>query len=132
MKKAFKNNRGVELVTSRSSGYETPASFCKPIHAICKLFHFHMSIWIWNLWKERGKITKNLQNEKSFLVEIKNIFHKFWRAIIWWKNKNLNVPFKACLFALKYFIVNLERKKGMRLKLCQLIGVFLWEKSCRK
>ena len=24
-----------------------------------------------------------LQNEKSFLDEIKNIFHSFWRAIIW-------------------------------------------------
>ena len=25
-----------------------------------------------------------LDNEKSFLDEIKNIFHKFWRAVIWW------------------------------------------------
>ena len=30
-----------------------------------------------------------LENEKSFLDEIKNIFHSFWRAIIRWKNKNL-------------------------------------------
>ena len=29
---------------------------------------------------------KYIKNEKSFLDEIKNIF---WRAIIWWKNKNL-------------------------------------------
>ena len=29
-----------------------------------------------------------LENEKSFLVEIKN-FHSFWRPIIWWKDKNL-------------------------------------------
>ena len=38
----------------------------------------------------RGK-DKNeyLENEKSFLDEIKSIFHSFWRAIIWWKNKNL-------------------------------------------
>ena len=28
-----------------------------------------------------------LENEKSFLDEIKNIFHCFWRAIIWWKIK---------------------------------------------
>ena len=28
-------------------------------------------------------------NEKSFLGEIKNIFYSFWRAIIWWLNKNL-------------------------------------------
>ena len=28
-----------------------------------------------------------LENEKSFLDEIKNISHSFWRAIIWWKVK---------------------------------------------
>ena len=28
-----------------------------------------------------------LKNEKSFLDEIKNIFHSFWKAIIWWKIK---------------------------------------------
>ena len=28
-----------------------------------------------------------LQNEKSFLKEIRNISHSFWRAIIWWKIK---------------------------------------------
>ena len=30
-----------------------------------------------------------LKNKKSFLDEIKNIFHSFRRAIISWKNKNL-------------------------------------------
>ena len=29
-----------------------------------------------------------LENEKSFLDEIKSIFYSFWRAIIWCKNKN--------------------------------------------
>ena len=40
--------------------------------------------------KEEEKIQKceYLENEKSFLDEI-NIFHSSWRAIIWWKNKNL-------------------------------------------
>ena len=28
-----------------------------------------------------------LENEKSFLDEIKNIFRSFWRAIIWWDIK---------------------------------------------
>ena len=28
-----------------------------------------------------------LNNEKSFLDEIKNIFSSFWRAIVWWKIK---------------------------------------------
>ena len=26
-----------------------------------------------------------LENENSFLDEIKNIFQSFWRAMIWWK-----------------------------------------------
>ena len=26
-----------------------------------------------------------LENEKSFLDEIRNTFHSFWRAFIWWK-----------------------------------------------
>ena len=41
--------------------------------------------------KEEGKIQKfeYLGNGKSFLDEIKSIFHSFWRAIILWKNKNL-------------------------------------------
>ena len=30
-----------------------------------------------------------LENEKSFLDEIKSIFHSFWRAFVWCKNKNL-------------------------------------------
>ena len=42
-----------------------------------------------------GKEGKKLQkfeyheNGKSFFDEIKNTFHSFGRAIIWWKNKNL-------------------------------------------
>ena len=41
--------------------------------------------------KEEEKIQKfeYLENEKSFLAEIKNIFHSFWRVNIWWKNKKL-------------------------------------------
>ena len=41
--------------------------------------------------RERGKTKmyklEYLKNEKSFSDEIKNIFHSFWRAIIWWKIK---------------------------------------------
>ena len=56
-----------------------------------KLFHFHLSFWIWKVWKGREKITNNLNicRTKGVLDEIKNIFHSFWRAIVWWKNKNL-------------------------------------------
>ena len=41
--------------------------------------------------KEVKKILKieYLENKKSFLDQIKNTFHGFWRAFIWWKNKNL-------------------------------------------
>ena len=40
--------------------------------------------------KEEEKIQKfeYLENEKSFLDEIKNIFRSFWSAITCWKNKN--------------------------------------------
>ena len=38
--------------------------------------------------KKRQK-SEYLENEKSFSDKIKSIFHRFWRAIIWWKIKNL-------------------------------------------
>ena len=69
----------------------TSANLCKPIYdvinystSICP-FEFGMCR------KERKKLQKleYLENEKSFLDEIKNIFHGFWRPVIWWKNKNL-------------------------------------------
>ena len=49
-----------------------------------KLFHFHLPFWIWKVWKGK-KLQKfeYLENEKSFLDEIKNIFQGFWRRIIW-------------------------------------------------
>ena len=30
-----------------------------------------------------------LENQKIFLDEIKNIFHSFLRAIIWWKKEKI-------------------------------------------
>ena len=41
--------------------------------------------------KEGKKFQKfeYLENEKSFVDETKNIFHSFWRPIIWRKNKHL-------------------------------------------
>ena len=58
--------------------------------------------------EERTKIQiiEYLENEKSFLDEIKSIFHSFWRAIIWWKNKNLmkiaDTSFKEKFFFLPF------------------------------
>ena len=46
-----------------------------------------------SVWKVCGKEAKKLQKfeylkkEKRFLNEIKSIFHRFARAIIWRKNK---------------------------------------------
>ena len=56
-----------------------------------KLFHFHLSFRIWKKWKRGKKLQKfeYLKNKKTFSDEIKNTFHNFWRAIIWWKIKNL-------------------------------------------
>ena len=33
-------------------------------------------------------------------MEKKNIFHSFWRAIIWWKNKNFKIVDASFSFAL--------------------------------
>ena len=105
MDKVIKNKRGLELVTCRSSGYETSSKnffisyilydqgwwcntkqflsyskycTCKFMQANSwhrKLFYFHLSLWIWKVWKEE-KLQKfeYLENEKSILDEIKNIF----------------------------------------------------------
>ena len=44
-----------------------------------KLFHFHFSFGIRKAWKGRKKIQKfeYVENEKSFLDEMKNIFYSF-------------------------------------------------------
>ena len=55
-----------------------------------KLFHFILSLKSRKCGKEGNKLQKieYLENEKSFLDEIKNI-HSYWKAVIWWKNKKL-------------------------------------------
>ena len=53
-----------------------------------KLFHFRLSFWICNAWKgKKLQRFEYLENEKSFLDEIKKKNHIFWRAIIWRKKK---------------------------------------------
>ena len=60
----------------------TPANLCKPIHDI---INYSISIFPF----EPGKCGKEeqkceyLENEMSFLDEIKNIFHSFSRAVTW-------------------------------------------------
>ena len=108
MDKVIKNKRGLELVICRSSGYETkfdgviqsgfwviqniaPANLCKPIHGIINYSNSICPFECGKCGKEEEKLQKfkYLENEKSFLDEIKNIFHSFWRAITWWKNKKM-------------------------------------------
>ena len=88
MDKNIKNKSGLELVTSRSSDHQTSSErflyslyiiwqiwwcnikqfFSYSKNYICKfmqvnlwhneLFHWHLSFWIWKVWKGREKITK--------------------------------------------------------------------------
>ena len=69
----------------------TPANLCKPVHDIINYSTSICSFESGNCGKEEEKLQKfeYLENGKSFLDEIKNILHSFWRAIIWWKNENL-------------------------------------------
>ena len=50
-----------------------------------ELFHFHLSFWI---WKRKNYKHLNISRMKIAFYMKKNI-HSFWRAITWWKNKNL-------------------------------------------
>ena len=67
------------------------ANLCK---RILEIKNYSTSICPFESGK-RGKEGKKIQNfeylknEKSIFDEIKNTFHSFGRAIIWWKNNNL-------------------------------------------
>ena len=69
--------------------------------------------------KKRIEIQKYeyLENEKSFLDEIKSIFSSFWRAIIWWKKKNLmkiaDTSFKHLEMSPLYTFVNIGVSQDM-------------------
>ena len=68
------------------------ANLCKPIHDII-IYSTSIYSFVSEKWgKEGKKLQKSeyLEKEKSFLDEIKNIFHGFSRAIIWWKNTKLD------------------------------------------
>ena len=123
-RQSYRKKRGLELGTSRSSGYKTSSSgyknsfssyilsdqvwwynlkwflsyfknssanLCKLIHDIINYSTFICPFESGKCGKEGKKLQKfeYLENKKSFLDEIKNIFHSFWRAIIWCKNENL-------------------------------------------
>ena len=79
MSKIIKNKRGLELVTSRSSGYKTTsANLCKPIYDTINYSTFICPFESRKCGK-RKKIQKfgYLENEKSFLDVNKIILHSF-------------------------------------------------------
>ena len=59
----------------------TSANLCKSINDIINYSTSMGHFWIWKLLRGREKITKfeYLGNEKSFLDEIKDIFHSFFK-----------------------------------------------------
>ena len=98
MDKVIKNKRGLELVTSHFSQNKFRKNSLIVIYYLTKfddviyssfwvtpkitsanLFHLHLSFWIWKVWKGREKLQKCgfLENEKSFLDEIKFFFAVF-------------------------------------------------------
>ena len=68
----------------------TSANLYKPVHdinystSICPLESRK-----WGMEWQKLQNFEYFENEKSFFDEIKNIFYRFWRVIIWWKNENL-------------------------------------------
>ena len=69
----------------------TPSNLCKPMHDVINYSTSICPFESGKSGKEEKKIQKfeYLEIENIFLDELKSIFHSFWRAIIWWKNKNL-------------------------------------------
>ena len=68
-----------------------PSNLCKPIHDIINYSTCICPFESGKCGKEEEKLQKieYLKNKKSILDEMKKVFHNFWRAITWWKNKNL-------------------------------------------
>ena len=61
----------------------TSANLCEPIYDIINYSTFICPFESGKCGKEGKKLQKSehLENEKSFLDEIKKIFHSFWRPI---------------------------------------------------
>ena len=118
MDKVIKIKKGLELVTSCSLGYKTSTEkflyllcimwqslmmyyeavfeLLQKLHLEIygsqfmthKLFHFHLSFWIWKLWKRREKMTKH-----GISRERKELFR--------WKKKALKGMFEGLSFGEK-------------------------------
>ena len=104
MDKVIENKRGLELVTSVSSGHKTNSGkfhltkfddvMWSSFWVIHDMINYSTSIYPFESGRcgeDRNKSQKieYLENKKSFSDKIDNIFRCFWRAIIWWKNKKV-------------------------------------------
>ena len=97
-----------------------------------KLFHFDLHFWIWKVWKEREKLRKfgHLENKKSFFYEINNIFDNFWKAIIWWKNKNLIKNSGRQLFMIYHPRKILYQQNENKVLFCKNLLILCRTQSC--
>ena len=70
----------------------TSANLCKPIYDIINYFASICPFESGQCGKKQKNLQKfeYLENEMSFLDEIKNIFHSFGRSITWWKNLKID------------------------------------------
>ena len=123
--KNYKKQKGVELVTRRSSKQAlkyslisdslinwtnlmkcgfwlipkiTSANSCKRIYDIINYSTFICPFEFGKSGNEGKKIRKYHENKKSFFNEIKRTFHSFSRALIWRINKNSRHKFWILAF----------------------------------
>ena len=75
----------------------TSANLCKSIHGIINYSSSISPFESGKCGKEGKRLEKfkYLENEKSFLDEIKSISHSFYRAVNWWENKNLRKKYRT-------------------------------------
>ena len=100
----------------------TFANLCKPIHDIINYSNFIFPFKSRKCEKEGGKLQKFefLDNEKSPVDGMKSIFHSFWKAIIWEKNKQQTQVLKR--FHSVFFNRSCDINQGMWIeKLCKLL-----------
>ena len=83
-------------------------NLCKSIHDVINYSTLICPFESGKCEKEWKKIQKfeYPENKKSFFEKIKNIFYRFWRAIIWWKkNKKLMKNSNCWLLAKLHFLL---------------------------
>ena len=65
-----------------------------------------------------------LENKRSFLDEIKSTFHSFWRAFIWWKNRNLMKIVDTSYKAYFFWIESPIKMKLSQIQVCCMTNIF--------